>query len=306
MKLIEVYDEYIDYISLKNKMTTVKCTKYKFKNYILPYFKNYDIDKITVQDYINFQLKLKKLNYSKEFYNHIHSNMVSLFNFLNLKYGIANIPMQLGKMQFSSNSYCEEERKTWTNSEYKHFIKHVDNKIYHALFNLLFYTGLRKGEALALSIKDLNKGYITINKTITKEYYNGKRQLLTPKSKNSIRKIKIDLFLNFELKKLIKYYKKNYSNFNDDFFLFGGNKPIATTTLDRKKNEYCKKANITPIRIHDFRHSHATMLYNKKIKIKTIQKRLGHADISTTLNTYVHPNDKEEKKLIKKINFTRL
>lgn len=95
---------------------------------------------------------------------------------------------------------------------------------------------------------------------------------------------------------------KIYTIFNDDFFLFGGD----TTTLDRKKNEYCKKANITPIRIHDFRHSHATMLYNKKIKIKTIQKRLGHADISTTLNTYVHPNDKEEKKLIKKINFTRL
>lgn len=103
-----------------------------------------------------------------------------------------------------------------------------------------------------------------------------------------------------------EYYKKNYPNYNEDFFLFGGNKPISTTTLERKKNEYCKLAGVKQIRIHDLRHSHATILYNKKVKVKTIQERLGHADISTTLNTYVHTDIKEQKRLIKKINLLRM
>ena len=69
---------------------------------------------------------------------------------------------------------------------------------------------------------------------------------------------------------------------------------------------YIDKTDLPKIRIHDFRHSHATMLYKEKIDFKSIQKRLGHADISTTLNTYVHSDEKEEKKLIKMINFTRI
>ena len=170
----------------------------------------------------------------------------------------------------------------------------------------MFFTGIRKGEALALKISDFDGKYIFINHTITKNRFNGKRLLLKPKSKKSIRKIKLDLFSQIELKQLIKYYSKNFDNFNDNFFLFGGNKPIATTTLDRKKNRYCKLAKVKQIRIHDFRHSHATILYKKNIDIKTIKERLGHADISTTLDTYVHINEEEEKRLIKMINLLRI
>ena len=56
------------------------------------------------------------------------------------------------------------------------------------------------------------------------------------------------------------------------------------------------------IRIHDFRHSHATLLYNNDVKVKMIQERLGHSDINVTLNTYVHTDKEQEKRLIKKIN----
>lgn len=58
--------------------------------------------------------------------------------------------------------------------------------------------------------------------------------------------------------------------------------------------------------MHDFRHSHATMLYQQKIDIKTIQLQLGHSDISITINTYVHADTEEEKRLIEMVNLTRL
>ena len=87
--------------------------------------------------------------------------------------------------------------------------------------------------------------------------------------------------------------------------MFGGDKPIATTTLERKKNKYCKLAKVKQIRIHDFRHSHATILYKKNVQIKLIQQRLGHNNINTTLNTYVHTDEMQEKRLINVINLLR-
>lgn len=305
-KVKNVYQEYRKYLSLKYKLTTIKGIEYKFKNYILTYFGEFAIDEITVNDYIDFQLKMNELGYSNSFYNQLHIILKRFFDYLGVLYGIENIPKRVGIQKKNKSKKCNGQVKNvWSMAEFKKFIKKVDDPIYHALFCLLYFTGLRKGEALALKITDYSNGYITVNKSITKELYNGKRLLLEPKSINSIRKIRIDDFLNRELKKLVKYYKKNYDDFNDDFFLFGGNKPIAYTTLERKKNLYCEVANVKQIRIHDLRHSHATLLFKNKIEVKLIQERLGHADISTTLNTYVHTDEKAEKKLIEKINLIR-
>lgn len=260
---------------------------------------------ITKSDFISFQVSLAKYNYSNSFYNDINSLCRKFWTYLNLMYDVDNIPSQVGNI-INVNKNTTKEKQTWTKNEFKRFINKVDNPIYHALFSTLFYTGVRKGEALALKIDNFKNNYISIKGTITKEYFNGQRIITSPKSKKSIRDVQIDLILSMELKKLIKYYKKNYPGYSKDFFLFSGDKPIAPTTLERKKNEYCKLANVKQIRIHDFRHSHATILYHKNVKVKTIQERLGHADISTTLNTYVHTDKREQKRLIKIINLLHL
>ena len=307
MKTIkDLYPEFLEYLQIKNKVTTIDLINSRFKNYILPYFENKKLDEINENEYIKFQIYLLKLNRSPSFYVQTQAMMNNFFDFLKFKYNIENIPKKVGFIKNQYDYTSNQHKQIWTKKEFKKFIKKVDNPTYHALFNLLFYTGVRKGEALALKVSDFNNNYISINRTITKNRYNGNRQMLLPKSKKSIRKIRIDFFLKMELKHLIKHYKQVYNNFSNDFFLFGGDKPISTTTLERKKNRYCKLAKVKQIRIHDFRHSHATMLFRKKVDIKTIKERLGHADISTTLDTYVHTDEKEEKKLIKMINFTRI
>lgn len=307
MKTInEIYPDYLEFLYLKNKITTIEGINYRFKKYILPFFGDKKINKITTQDYINFQTYLKNLNLSPSFYESTHLIIKKFFNYLSMLYNIENVVDKVGYQKTDIFYSTTQKKGTFSRKEYKKFIKKVDNKIYHALFNLLFYSGLRKGEALALKVSDLKNGYVVVNKTITTHPYDGTRLITTPKTKSSIRKIKLDFFTNLELEQLIKHYKRTYNDFNQDFFLFGAKKPIACTTLSRKKNEYCKKAGVKQIRIHDFRHSHATMLYKEKIDFKSIQKRLGHADISTTLNTYVHSDEKEEKKLIKMINFRRI
>lgn len=306
MKTInEIYPEYIKYLSLNNKITTIQMKEFKFKNYILPYFGKYKVNQLNKDLYINFICEIKKCNFSPKFNEHVHCICKNFFSYISQFYGIQNITENI-KINNSGYTYVSKQQKgTFTYKEFKKFIKCVDNNIYHALFDVLFYCGLRKGEALALKISDVKKDYLIINKTITKESFNGKRIILTPKSKSSNRIIKLDLFTQIELARLVIYYKKHFNNYNSDFYLFGGDKPISCTTLERKKNEYCKKAGVKRIRIHDFRHSHATLLYNKNIKIKLIQERLGHSDINITLNTYVHTNKNQEKKLINKINLTR-
>ena len=306
MTIEELYPNFIQYLKLKNKVTTIDLVNGKFKNYILPYFKDFKPTEITEEIYIKFQISLLELNRSESFYVQVQAIMNNFFDYLKINHNLEHIPKKVGFIRNKQEYLSNQKKDIWTKKEFKKFIKKVDNPVYHALFNIMFFTGIRKGEALALKISDFDGKYIFINHTITKNRFNGKRLLLKPKSKKSIRKIKLDLFSQIELKQLIKYYSKNFDNFNDNFFLFGGNKPIATTTLDRKKNRYCKLAKVKQIRIHDFRHSHATILYKKNIDIKTIKERLGHADISTTLDTYVHINEEEEKRLIKMINLLRI
>ena len=93
-----------------------------------------------------------------------------------------------------------------------------------------------------------------------------------------------------------------YNNFNEEFFIFGGVKPLAPTTINRIKKEAAAKAKVKCIRIHDFRHSHATLLDSKNIKVNVISKRLGHSNVNTTLNTYIHDNFKQEKRVLNTLN----
>lgn len=302
----EIYPDYFDFLKQKYKITTLRNIQYKFNNYLLPYFGNKKIKNLDIEEYINFISSCKSLNYSNSFYESISAITKTFYNYLSFVYKIKGLPDNIDNfISCKNNSINKKEPNTWTIREFHTFIKKVKNPIYHALFNVLFYAGLRKSEAMALKISDFKNNTLFITKSITKDCYNGERQLLSTKNGKS-REIKIDWLLSHELKKLIKYYNKNYNNFNENFFLFGGDKPIAPTTLERKKNEYCKIANVKRIRIHDFRHSHATILYNKHVDIKTIQSRLGHASVSTTLNTYVHNDKKQEKRLIKTINLIRI
>ena len=95
---------------------------------------------------------------------------------------------------------------------------------------------------------------------------------------------------------------KTYNNFNEEFFIFGGVKPLAPTTINRIKKAAAEKAKVKCIRIHDFRHSHATLLDSKNIKVKVISKRLGHSNVNTTLNTYIHDNSRQEKRVLHTLN----
>lgn len=90
-------------------------------------------------------------------------------------------------------------------------------------------------------------------------------------------------------------------DFCESNFVFGGKMPLSDQTLRRKFDDYAKKAGVKKIRIHDLRHSHASLLINKGQNILIVSKRLGHGDITQTLNTYSHLFPNAQKQIIDSI-----
>ena len=304
MQYKDAINEYFNYLDLTLKPTTTLNLARIFKKHITPYFENLDVSKIDNMTYLGWTNQIKKKNYSNRYNENIYFALKKFFDYLEKMYDIKNVPKKYGK--FINTKVEIKKINFWSLSEFKQFINVVKDPILHCFFNLLFFTGLRKGEALALRFNDLIDNKLRINKSITKDCFNGKRLELTPKTKNSNREILIDLILKNEILKLKEYYITRFENFNDNFYIFGGSSSLAPTTIERKKNIYCKIAGVKQIRIHDFRHSHATLLYSNKVNIKYIQQRLGHSDISTTLNTYVHLENEYEKKVIRTLFLQKL
>ena len=297
LKFEEVFKSYKEYINIRLKTQSIRAIENRFKTNILPFWKNYNIYEISENDYIKWQCLIENKNYKNKYKQALHIAMVSFFNYCMKFYKLEkNTASIVGKFKDNEN---EEKKVDFYNiKEFKKFIKKVDNNVYKQFFNLMYFTGTRPGEAMALKFSDLSKYQISINKTIDER---NNRKIGTPKTKKSKRKILIDKKLYKDLIKL----KKEYQNTTDDYFIFGGSKPLAPTTINRHKIKACEKAKIRAITLHQFRHSHATLLLNKKIIINEISDRLGHSNVNTTLNIYTHSDLRQQKRVVKTLNFLR-
>lgn len=303
MKLLwnEAYNEYLNYAQYKLKPQTRRSLEERFKTKINPYFKDYNIYDIKEIDYLNWQIEIEKKNYSNNYKKNLHYLMCGFYDYLIKYYDVKkNIPKLVGNFKLK---YEQKIYNTYNYKDFKKFIKCFDNKIYKEFFNLMFFTGVRPGEAMALKFSDLNNRVLSITKTIDEH---GKRELSDPKTIKSVRNIQIDRKLCNDLLKLKKIYFEKYKYFDNDFYIFGGLKPLSPTTINRYKIKACERANLKPIKLHEFRHSHATLLLSKKVVINEISRRLGHSKTSITLDIYCHAKKEHEKKVIKTLNFMRL
>ena len=147
-------------------------------------------------------------------------------------------------------------------------------------------TGIRTGELQALTWHDidwLNQSVI-INKSM---YYKNKNnwEITAPKTSTSIRL----LYLDDDTIQILKDWKSVQENIGNLDFIFSiNNLPVIKSTLKRVISRHSQLAGIKTIRVHDLRHSDASLMLELGMNVLEIQKRLGHADIQTTLGTYSH------------------
>ena len=302
MNFKKTYEKYVEYVSMKLKPTSISSITSRFNSYILPYFKDYNIEDITPIIYLKWQDEINEKRLSYRYKKSLHYSLVSFYSYLDLFLNYKNnIPKKVGNFR---NDDIPKEIKIWNYEEFKKFINSFSNEdfIYKVFFVCLFHTGCRLGECLALTFNDLNDNSIFINKTISKEKFGNDKLFTTPKTKNSIRHIKIDNYL-IELFNLLKeYYFNKFGYFDDDFYIFGGIKTLSISSIERRKKKYTDMAGLDYIRINDFRHSNATFLIQNNIPIIEVSRRLGHSDINITIKTYTHLTNEYEKKVLDTFN----
>ena len=295
----DALEQYLEYARNRHKKQGFITLTSDF-NRILPYFKGKDIYFLTKFDIVNWQNQIYELNfkngYISKLYIEFSSFMQYCCDYLNLN---DNIVKQVGNFKLK---YEEKKFDFYNLKEFNLFINAFDNYIYKSFFTFMFYTGVRPGECMALRFSDLEKDYVYIRHNLTTK---GGRNLDTPKNVSSIRKIRIDKFLYRNLIKLRKYYTKKYSCSDYDYFIFGGKVPLSPTSINRYKKNACDKVGLRYITLHQFRHSHATLLLNNGILINEVSRRLGHSKVSTTLDVYTHTDLSQEKRVINTLNSMR-
>jgi len=297
----DAYIEYYNLVICDLKKQSIRTINDRLKNHILPYVKNINIYEFKKIDYLKWQKEIEKKQFSYKYLKTLHTTFVTFLNFCVKYYDLnENVASKVGN--FKNKDYQKKEFSIYNYEEFKKFEKNVDNVIYKYFFEFIFFTGLRPGEAMALKFSDLNENIVSVNKTISERCVDGKRYIGTPKTLSSYRDIIIDDVLKEHINSLKYIYDEKYYILGTDYYIFGGKKPLATTTINRYKYKAAKLANLKNIRLHDFRHSHATLLLNLGLPINEISRRLGHSNISTTLNIYVHNDIKNEKRVLDTLN----
>ncbi len=296
----DAVEHYLEYYKSHNKYSSYRSSLNAVKLHIKPFFKGKDIFKVTPKNILDWKMVMQnKGNYSVNYLNKIKAQVVAIFNHFVKYYNLEKSPCM--NIEGFKGRGKKQEMSFWTLSEFNKFISQVDDPLHHLFFNILFYTGIRKGEAQALQWKDINinKNTLTISKT-WQAIGDGKYSTTSPKTINAYRNIKLDSNL---LKSLNNQYieANKYSGYNDEFYIFGDITPLSTSQWDRTFTKYLKLCNCKPIRMHDLRHSNASLLISLGADIILITKRLGHASSQETYDTYGHLYPDKQDEIIEKI-----
>lgn len=259
-------------------------TRHKKEVWVSTYFSEYcdmPIEKITKAQLIDWRNNLKNTGLAVRTMNCGLQYVRSAFAFYSTVYGGLNAGTAL--KSFKLTKADKTEMQIWTPEEFNRFVEAVENPVMKAYFTFLFWTGCRRGEALALT-KDCFQGNRCHIYRSIKHYVNGFNPLKTDSSE---RTITIDKNTMEIIQPLID---------EADPFVFGKETSVAIRSVDWWFKKGIKESGVTPIRLHDIRHSHASYLLNNGANIIAVSKRLGHATITQTLETYAHlMHDTEEK-----------
>ena len=172
---------------------------------------------------------------------------------------------------------------------------------YYVFFNIAFYVGARKGEINALKWSDIDGNIMHIRRSIAQKLKGGDVES-PPKNKSSYRDLQIPTPLMEILNEHKERQRAATSLFTEDFRICGGEHPLRDTSIENHNKKFAATAGLPHIRIHDFRHSHASVLVNNGINIQEVARRLGHSDIEMTWNTYSHLYPREEERAVEVLN----
>ena len=178
-----------------------------------------------------------------------------------------------------------DQMNTWTAGELTKFLEESSADKDRYLWLLLAMTGMRRGEVLGLRWQDLDlaNGVITVRQTVTA--IGGKRVFSTPKTSRGRRVVALDASTVSALRRWRQQHSKNPS---DLVFAERDGTPLFGPGVTKRFNRIVERAKLPRIRLHDLRHTHATLALQLGIHPKIVSERLGHSTVALTLDIYSH------------------
>lgn len=309
MTIDELFQEFIAVKKIEIKEISIEKITNTYNYYVKPIFKNHRIDRINVVMLQDWKLEQEKKKLSLGTNQSAFKTIRALLNYaIQMEYIQKNPFDKISN--FVDKSTIKKKIEFYTIEEFKTFInkareiaeerekteRNLFEWDFYVFFNIAFYTGLRKGEIHALKWSDIEDDYLTVERTMVQRLKGEDKETL-PKSKSSIRTLQMPI----PLMKVLEEHKQRQQklhNFTEDFRIC----KVRNGTICRKNELYSDLASLKTIRIHDFRHSHVSILANENINIQEIARRLGHARIEMTWNTYSHLYPREQERAVNILN----
>lgn len=310
----EVYELWLEQYQNTVRESTYQRVLTLFDTAILEHFKDIPVKKITIP-YCQ-----KVINKWNKKYKDMKAIRIYASNVLdyaaNLKI-IADNPFKHTKQPRKNETKQDDSYTYYSSDELQTFLGFVEDKpMYHAIFRTLAFTGLRRGELMALTWEDIDfdKKNISISKTCArgKDY---KLVIQAPKTKSSLRTISIDdktldVLKHWKVQQRIESLKFGHNTMDKKQNVFTDvttNKILYPEHVNKALNDICNDNNFKRIKVHGFRHVHCSLLFEAGLTIQEVQDRLGHGDIKTTMDIYAHVTEKQRDKVADKfanyINF---
>ena len=306
----EIYLLWFDsaYVNTVKESTYVK-TKEMFRVHILPAFGSMKLNKISVtycQTTVNNWCdSLAKYRVMKNYVTKVLDYSIALGL-------LKDNPMRKITMPKRKEIVDGEKVENYYNKEeLQHFLDCIKSDGFarwHALFRLLAFSGMRKGEALALEWKDIdfNQSTVTVNKTLARGE-NNKLIIQSPKTKTSFRTVSVDpgtmqLLKEWRKEQATDFLKLGFNTMNPSQVVFTNykNDYMQLASVTNRINKIIKKHDLKVITVHGLRHTHCSLLFEAGASIQEVKERLGHSDIQTTLNIYTHVTEKAKEGMAEK------
>ena len=299
MKMKDFFVIYTEERFPRLKEVTRETKTYIIRDKILPYFGEMKLNEISSNTIIKWQNEMLSYRapngkpFSKSYLKKLHDELNAIFNYAVRYYKLSSNPASIAGNFGSDN---EIKMDFWTNEDYLKFSDQIKkDPPYYYFFQVLYWLGVREGEALALTKDDFDfeKKTVIINKTF-QILKNGKEITTPPKTHKSVRIISVPDFLCDEMNEYFRMIPDEYGETRIFFML---NKSVLGKYIKKE----AEKAGVKKIRVHDLRHSHVSLLINMGYSAVAIAERMGHESIHITYR-YAHLFPTIQQDMANKLN----
>lgn len=269
---------YYDDMGKRLRENTMSTKRYIIDLKILPYFKDRIISEITAPDIRKWQNEIMENGYSKTYLKTINNQLSAIFNYAVKYYDLRRNPCLIAGSMGKGQA---DEMLFWTIEEFRQFADCMMNKpLSYMAFTILFWTGIRLGELLALKVSDIDfdAALMTINKSLQR--IKGRDVVTDPKTPKGNRVITLPDFLVEDIR---DYLATIYKAKAEDRLV-----PVTKTYLEHEMERGIRESGVKRIHIHCLRHSNTVLLARANVSPVEMAERLGHEKVETTLNIFAH------------------